>query len=412
MRRVMGIGSTLIITIGILWSCSNSSSGGGIQAGTNSPVTNETLAATNVTQPVLRKTLPASWDENWFASPSVFDIDRDGKPEIIAGRHSVLYVWNSSGTLLWRAPVGESASSTNNHGSSRQYASPVVGDLDDDGYGEIAIAYSNKVALYDRSGSIRAGWPKEFPGSQDEIRSIAAIDLDRDGHKEILAQKTGSGPVTIVWKLNGETAPGWPQVQGCDQCNEYGGYNQNIGAADLTGDGVPEVVSTYDCCHIGIMRGDGSPLPANPMYQGPFVSSVPMFHAIELAKQGWGADGNDRDEFTDSPPVFGDIDNDGLPEIILYSDHEQAGPRSWSRPMTASCGAFRRMAHWCGHTASIPPGTHSSAHQGQPSATWTMTPHPRSSLPRIPRHRTCLTSSYSTPAAQLCTKYPFTDGAA
>lgn len=325
MKRFLEIGSAVIVSMGILWSCSSGSSGGGSQTGTNTPDTNEILAATNVTQPVLRTTLAASWDENWFASASVFDLDGDGKPEIIAGRHSVLYVWNSLGTLLWRAPVGESASSANNHGSTRQYVSPVVGDLDGDGYGEIAIAYGNKVAIYDRNGSIRAGWPKAFPGSQDEIRSIAAIDLGGDGHKEILAQKTGPGPVTIVWKLNGDIAPGWPQAQGCGLCNDYGGYNQNIGAADLTGDGVPEVVSTYDCCHIGIMYADGSPLPANAVYQGPFVSSVPMFHAIELAGQGWGSNGNDRDEFTDSPPVFGDIDNDGLPEIILYSDHERAG---------------------------------------------------------------------------------------
>jgi hypothetical protein len=50
-----------------------------------------------------------------------------------------------------------------------------------------------------------------------------------------------------------------------------------------------------------------------------------MFHDINLAIQGWGADGNDLDEFTDSPPVFADIDKDGNPEIILFSDHERAG---------------------------------------------------------------------------------------
>jgi hypothetical protein len=50
-----------------------------------------------------------------------------------------------------------------------------------------------------------------------------------------------------------------------------------------------------------------------------------MFHDITLAIQGWGADGNDRDQFTDSPPVFGDIDGDVKPEVILYSDHERAG---------------------------------------------------------------------------------------
>ena len=31
------------------------------------------------------------------------------------------------------------------------------------------------------------------------------------------------------------------------------------------------------------------------------------------------------DEFTDSPPAFADVDFDGLPEIILFSDHERAG---------------------------------------------------------------------------------------
>ncbi|MFZ5572132.1 MAG: FG-GAP repeat domain-containing protein [Thermodesulfobacteriota bacterium] len=282
-------------------------------------------AAAPVTEPVLRSTLPASWDENWFASPAVFDLDNDGNMEIIASRHSVLYVWDNSGNRLWRAPVGENATSTNDHGSQRQYASPVVGDLDGDGMGEIAIAYGNRVAVYDHTGMLAPGWPRTFPGSSGEIRSIAASDLDLDGLVEILAVKTSNGPVTVVFRIDGTVAPGWPQVQNCSTCNDYGGYNQNIGAADFTGDGLPEVVSTYDICHIGIMNAGGSPLPAHPMFSGDYVSSVPMFHDIDLAIQGWGADGNDRDEFTDSPPVFADMDADGSPEIILYSDHELAG---------------------------------------------------------------------------------------
>lgn len=280
-------------------------------------------SAESVSTPILRTTLPASWDENWFASPAVFDLDKDGQNEIIASRHSVTYVWTSSGALKWRAPVGEDSSSANDHGSSRQYASPVVGDLDGDGDGEIAIAYSNKVAVYDHNGFIQAGWPQEFPGSSNEIRSIAAADLDLDGSFEILAVKTSSGPVTAVWHLNGSMVSGWPQVQNCEQCNDFGGYNQNIGVADLDGDKIPEIISTYDICHIGIMFADGRPFPAHSMFSGLWASSVPMFHDIELAKRGWGS--GDRDEFTDSPPVFGDVDGDGLQEVILYSDHEIAG---------------------------------------------------------------------------------------
>ncbi|HEX3020188.1 MAG TPA: VCBS repeat-containing protein [Chitinispirillaceae bacterium] len=280
-----------------------------------------------VSNPTLRTTLPASWDENWFGSASVYDLDNDGAMEIIAGRHSVLYVWNNKGKMLWRAPVGENSSSSNDHGSSRQYAAPVAGDLNKDGKGEIAIAYSNKVAVYDNTGKIISGWPQTFPGSDGEIRSIAGADLNRDGNIEILAVKTSQGPVTVAWDITGKVMAGWPQVKGCEKCNNYGGYNQNIGATDLDGDSALEVISTYDICHIGIMHADGTPFGASTIFSsaGPWASSVPMFHKIELAKQGWGSDGNDRDEFTDSPPCFGDIDGDDLPEIILYSDHEKAG---------------------------------------------------------------------------------------
>jgi hypothetical protein len=280
-----------------------------------------------VARPTLRTTLPASWDENWYSSPAVFDIDHNGANEIIASRHSVLYVWKANGALLWRAPVGENASTSNDHGSFRMYCSPVVGDLNGDGFGEIAIAYDSKAAVYDHNGTLLPGWPRSFPGPDGEIRSIAAADINGDGSCEIAVVKTSDGPVTMVWTLDGAAAPGWPQISDRtdDRKNDYGGYNQNVGIADVNGDGRREIVCTYDICHIGIFYSDGTSAPANPMFTGKYACSVPMFHDLSLAIQGWGADGNDRDEFTDSPPVFADLDQDGRPEIILCADHEKAG---------------------------------------------------------------------------------------
>jgi hypothetical protein len=278
----------------------------------------------NVSRPMLRATLPGSWDENWFASPAVFDLDKDGNPEIIAARHSVLYVWNSDGVLLWSAPVGESASSPNEHGTHRMYCSPAVGDLDADGFGEIAIAYSNKAAVYDHAGNIQTGWPQPFPGSSGELRSLAAADIDNDGVCEILVVKTSDGPVTTVWNIDGTQKHGWPQVTDTSK-TDYGGYNQNIGVTDLDNDGIADIVATYDICHIGIFKADGESWHATDQFKGIFSCNVPMFHDPALAIQGWGPDGRDRDEFTDSPPAFADIDGDGLPEILLFSDHERAG---------------------------------------------------------------------------------------
>ncbi len=293
----------------------------------SNPQLNETIpVASELPEPSLTKTLPASWDENWFSSPVVFDLDGDGGNEIIASRHSVLYVWDTTGILKWRAPVGEDATTNNDHGSSRMYCSPVVFDLDGDGFGEVAVSYSNNVAVYNHNGMLESGWPVSFPGSNGEIRSLAASDLDGNETYEILAVKTSDAPVTCVWQIDGSVRAGWPQADPDTpgQYN-YGGYNQNIGSTDLDGDGFHDVISTYDICYIGLFHPDGTSFTAHSKFKGEYVSGVPMFHDIQLAIQGWGPDMNDRDEFTDSPPVFADLDKDGLNEVILFSDHERAG---------------------------------------------------------------------------------------
>ncbi|MFH1437218.1 MAG: FG-GAP-like repeat-containing protein [Pseudomonadota bacterium] len=279
----------------------------------------------DVQEPVLRATFEGSWDENWFGAPAVYDLDNNGSLEIIAGRHSVLYVYDAGGGLLWRAAWGEDGVQEEVHGSSRIYPSVVAGDFDGDTLGEIAGCTSNHIYVYGHDGSVLRRW--SFGDS--EIRSLAAADLDRDGTMEMLAVKTSDGPATAVFDYDGDMRAGWPQVDHdmCDPCYDYGGYNQNIGAGDLDGNGTLEVISTCDCCHFAVFHHDGAPVAVDGSYAdaGPWFASVPLFHDIELARRGWGEDGSDRDELTDSPPVITDLDGDGDNEIILASDHELAG---------------------------------------------------------------------------------------
>ena len=289
----------------------------------------------DVQAPVLRATLPASWDENWMASPAVADIDADGGKEIVAARHSVLYAWDADGTALWRAAWAHNASDPDEHGSSRMWPSPALGDFDGDGNLEIAVgsdadSESNvNVAVYDHLGELLPGWPQHFGGS-DEVRSIAAGDLDGDGSFEIVVNKTSSGPVTAVFEIDGTLRPGWPQIDHaiCDppppaeECWDFGGYDQNIGLADMDGDGRLDVISSYDAIGFGIFHDDGRPFPTDAGFTDRVVTAVEAYHDLALSRQGWGT--GDRSEFTYSPPAMADLDRDGGMELVLVGDHEHS----------------------------------------------------------------------------------------
>lgn len=282
-----------------------------------------------VQAPTLRQTLPGSWDENWLASPALVDVDGDGRLDIVAPRHSVLYVYKSDGALLWQTAWAHSASDTPEHGGVRMWPSAAAGDLDGDGDTEIAVSAhpdddGYNVAVYDHDGELLPGWPQAY--GDTEVRSIAAADVDGDGQHEVLINKQADGPATNVFELDGSTASGWPRVGDCaapeGDCIDYGGFNQNIGAGDLDHDGVLDVVSTYDAIGFGVFRGDGTPLEANPEFADTWITGVEAYHDIALAMQGWGT--GDRSEFTYSPPVVADIDDDGDNEIVLGGDHEHS----------------------------------------------------------------------------------------
>lgn len=282
-----------------------------------------------VQAPTLRATLPGSWDENWLASPALVDVNADGVLDIVAPRHSVLYVYSGDGTPLWQTAWASSASNTPEHGEVRMWPSAAVGDLDGDGDVEIAVsahpdAQGYNVAVYDHLGELLPGWPQAY--GEVEVRGIAAADVDGDGVHEILINKQADGPATNVFELDGSTASGWPQVGDCTapagDCIDYGGFNQNIGAGDLDGDGVLDVVSTYDAIGFGVFGGDGTNFTTAAGFADAWITGVEAYHDLALSMQGWGT--GDRSEFTYSPPVIADIDADGDHEIVLGGDHEHS----------------------------------------------------------------------------------------
>ena len=193
-----------------------------------------------------------------------------------------MYVFDGQGHVLpgWpQEPL--------NGGNVGYWASPAVGDLDDDGSPEV-VAISKDGWLYvwhydgtplvaETDGKVRyvGAWTQNTP---------ALADLDANGDLEIIVA-TAPGSLLVVGP-NGVDDPGWPVA-----LNKVAKASPVVG--DVDGDGFPEIVVTSQNDLLHVLRPDGSALPGFPVY-------APC-RAPDMGPS----------------PALGDLDGDGKLEIVL-----------------------------------------------------------------------------------------------
>ena len=281
--------------------------------------------SSTVRAPTLRMALRDMGSESWLGAPVVVDLDRDGAMEIVAAREQRLVVWRASGALRWAAQPG----------TARLWAPPLVGDFAGDANLEVVVASGARVFMYTASGTSAPGFPVMW---RDEVRALAAGDLDGDGRPEIVAATTGvlsgGGQRDVLTAFTGAGAvmrgfpPNTTGVGRCDSaCSVSGAFNQNLAIGRLDDDALMDIVAPTDNAYVSWHRGTGEAFPVAPVFRGVSRSpGVRWFTSYSLAQQGF-ANNEATDEqahFTTSPPTIADIDGDGRREIVVVGSIQNA----------------------------------------------------------------------------------------
>jgi hypothetical protein len=180
---------------------------------------------------------------------------------------------------------------------SQEYHTPAIADIDNDGEVEIVSCSGTgnntfRVVAINENGTVVTGWTNvTFTGEVDTFPAIG--DIDNDGVIEIIVITTGPSPnyynfVTVL-NPNGTVERSW-QLSGTMP------YGTAPALADMTGDGVPEVIVQTET-GLNVTDGFGVSLPGFPK-----------------TLTGWSGS---------SSPIVGEIDGDGFPEIVFTT--QQAG---------------------------------------------------------------------------------------
>ena len=268
----------------------------------------------------------------WYASPAVADLDNDGKPEVIWTDYRIVVVKGVDGSDKWVVP---------NPGNGRGWPGVVVADLFGNGTLEIVTAHSGGyLSVYQSNGLPLPGWPQQpTPGS--ELRSLAVGDVDGNGILEILTASTQPDNQWFLFNADGTLRNGWPVLTSDSDLNGYaaGCFNENVGLADLDGDGQLEMIGPNDTHYVVGYRPDGTPLRANPLYGQVGGQNKPwarvgfhLSHSVDLRGYANCTAGQGplepRPNFADSAPSFADVDGDGTLEIIIVGNQYRLPCRS------------------------------------------------------------------------------------
>jgi M6 family metalloprotease-like protein len=141
---------------------------------------------------------PLSTNEPLSSAPVLGDIDRDGYLEIIVASADKIFAYNFNGT-----PVSNFSVTVSHPGGPTDLinSSPILGDVDGDGYPDIIVGTNNKQILaYNKDGKMVDGFPLPVGGAVTS--SPILLNLDKDVNAELLV--TSEDGFIYAWDLPGE----------------------------------------------------------------------------------------------------------------------------------------------------------------------------------------------------------------
>lgn len=312
-----------------------------------------------VVAPQLAYTLKDQDQEAFLGSPAVADLDGDGTNEVIVPRDGRLVVWHvqpgGGSSVVWTATL-----------PGRIWSSPVVADLVASSPGlEVAVASQAQIVVYSATGKVLPGFPFTW---RNELRSLAAGDIDGDGKFELVAVTTtpldanSQRDVVIAIHGDGTVVSGFPPnttgASGCDaNCFVYSGYDQNIALGDVDGDHKADLFIPHDNAYMSLHAGTGRAFDVAPIFHNrKKFPGIRWMVDYALAQQGFANnDGVDEQgHFTNTAPTIADLDGDGKPELIALGSLQNAAqtnltlgvglfvahpdgtrPADWVKPMVA-----------------------------------------------------------------------------
>jgi hypothetical protein len=218
-----------------------------------------------------------------FGTPALADLDGDGLPEIIYGSFDgKLYAWKANGTNVPGFPFTTNAQIT---------SSVAVGYLDGPGDTSPEIVFSSTAdSLYvlNADGKRRPGWPVfARSGGSSRSPSPALADMNNDGFLDIVHMGTNGG--LYVYNRNGTIIPPWNNVRYTTLTS--GASESSPVVADINGDGFNDIVCGGEEGQLVAISGaDATILPGFPIQLGGEVRGT---------------------------PALADVDKDGKTEIVL-----------------------------------------------------------------------------------------------
>lgn len=220
----------------------------------------------------LRWSSQTSLGQSVTGSIAAGDIDHDGYYEVaFGGPHSVAVVSSTDGEFLfspYELPEGGPADS----------AGPYVLMADVDGKPDstlevvITTGSGNMFAL-NSTGQVLEGWPVFL---NDPVSSWpAAGDVDGDALAEIVVHSS-SGKLYVI-NGTGVISSGWPITSGCSGTQTRNG----VSACDLNSDKSTEILFPYDGSGISAVGSDGTPLQDWPVAVGSRICGSPALTDLE-----------------------------------------------------------------------------------------------------------------------------------